>query len=91
MSVNVTSQEITIYNLAVNILDIYLHLLEERKFKKYKKPLLNTHLCTFILNKVKNYSILTIMFLNIIFKHYKNIFVIARLRARAIISIRLYQ
>ena len=55
-----------IYNLVVNILDIYLHVLEERKFKKYKKSLLNTHLCTFILNKVKNYSILTIMF----FKYY---------------------
>ena len=38
MSVNVTSQEIIIYNLAVNILDIYLHVLEERKFKKYKNP-----------------------------------------------------
>ncbi len=73
-----------VYNLVVNILDIYLHVLEERKFKKYKKSLLNTHLCTFILNKVKNYSILTIMFLNIIFKHYKNIFVIARLRAKKI-------
>ena len=37
MSVNVTSQEITIYNLAVNILDIYLHVLEESKSKN-KNP-----------------------------------------------------
>ena len=36
-----------IYNLVVNILDIYLHVLEESKSKN-KKSLSNTNLCIFI-------------------------------------------